>query len=316
MDPHHPVRGWNVLAQKRVPRGEEKKNLERIRETLLRTRGGRIRPGKDDKILTSWNALAISGYARAARWGGGSSYAERAEEIWGFLRNHLLRKDGTPTHRWRNGKKDDVHLLEDYAGLLQALLDLHQATLKTGYLMEAIDLAGKMLHLFEDKKGGGLWSGTDPSLIARMKDDYDGAEPSGNAVAALALAELGRITDQPEWSEASHRILHWLGERIRRLPQAVPHALLALQRITEPPARLVLVGEGWEVFPVAAAKVYRPDLVITRATADHPSEFVRGLSSLGKGGAYLCEGRSCQRPVQSEKELVETLMACSKESGR
>jgi len=246
IDPHHPVQGWNVLAQRRLASEEERRVLEGLRVKLEKRRGGRIRPGKDDKVLASWNALAISGYARAGRWGGGSHYAKKAEEIWSFLEKNLLRVDGTPTHRWRNGKKDDAHLLEDYAGVLQALIDLHQVTLKVEYLNRAVELAGKMLDKFEDKGGGGLWASADETLMARMKDDYDGAEPSGNAVAALALAELGRLTDQAKWSDAAMRILDWLAERMRRLPQAVPHGLLALQRVSELPARLVLAGEGWE----------------------------------------------------------------------
>ena len=109
-----------------------------------------------------------------------------------------------------------------------------------------------------------------------MKDDYDGAEPSGNATAALALAELGRLTDDPRWIEASRRILDWLGERMRRLPQAVPHALLGLQRYHEPPARLVLAGpwpsQDLERLRRAAGSVYRPDVLMTRADGKHPSE--------------------------------------------
>ena len=308
MDPHHPVQGWNVLAQKRIPSRKEAKDLDRLRMKLEMGRGGRIRPGKDDKVLTSWNAWAISGYAKAARWGGGSPYAARAEEIWVFLEKNLLRKDGTPTHRWRGGKRDEVHLLEDYAGGLQALIDLHQATLKVGYLIQAVKMAGQMLERFEDPKSGGMWSSLDQGLIAQMKDDYDGAEPSGNAVAALALAELGRLTDQKQWSEAAKRILEWLGERMRRLPQAVPHALMALQRVTEPPARLVLAGQGLEKIGYGWAKVYRPDLLITRATEDHPSEFIRGLASQTQiATAYLCDGQSCELPVRSEEELVDRL---------
>ena len=308
MDPHHPVKGWNVLAQKRAMSQEERKVLEGIREKLMKRREGRIRPGRDDKVLSSWNALAISGYARAARWGGGTHYAVRAEEVWSFLDRNLLREDGIPIHRWRKGKRDDAHLLEDYSGVLQALIDLHQATLKITYLQKAVALAGKILERFEDQKIGGLWSSLDSTLIVRMKDDYDGAEPSGNAVAALALAELGRLTDQPKWLEAAGRILDWLGERMRRLPQAVPHALMALQRVTEPPARLVLAGDGVEKMQTGSAKVYRPDLLITLATRDHPSEFVRGLAdSTKRGTAYLCEGRHCQLPIKDETELVRKL---------
>jgi uncharacterized protein YyaL (SSP411 family) len=308
IDPHHPIEGWNVLSQKRSPSEQEGKILDGLREKLERRREGRIRPGRDDKVLASWNALAISGYARAARWGGGSHYAKRAEEIWCFLEKNLLRKDGTPTHRWRNGKKDDAHLLEDYAGVLQALIDLHQVTLKVEYLHRAVDLAGRMLDKFEDKNGGGLWASADETLMARMKDDYDGAEPSGNAVAALALAELGRLTDQAKWGEAAKRILDWLAERMRRLPQAVPHGLMALQRVSELPARLVLAGEKREKFLEVVSRVYRPDLLITGAGDDHPSEFVQGLARNTKEGtAYLCEGEKCQLPVKTAEELRRLL---------
>jgi len=308
MDPHHPVKGWNVLALQRVPVADENDILNGLRDKMRRRRGGRIRPGKDDKVLTSWNALAISGYAKAARWGGGSHYAKRAEEIWGFLEENLLRKDGTPTHRWRNGKKDDVHLLEDYAGVLQALVDLHQVTLKVEYLKRAVDLAKQMLETFEDRERGGLWASVDESLIARMKDDYDGAEPSGNAVAALALAELARLTDQVEWESAARRILDWLGERMRRLPQAVPHGLMALERIGERSNRLILAGTGCEKFLEVVGNVYRPDVLISGASEDHPSEFVRKLGKeTRRGTAYLCEGGVCRMPVEKPEELERAL---------
>jgi uncharacterized protein YyaL (SSP411 family) len=259
-------------------------------------------------VLTSWNALAISGYAKAARWGGGSHDGKRAEEIWGFLKENLLRNDGTPTHRWRNGKKDDVHLLEDYAGVLQALVDLHQVTLKVDYLNRAVDLAKQMLETFEDRERGGLWASVDKSLIARMKDDYDGAEPSGNAVAALALAELGRLTDQVEWESAARRIIGWLGERMRRLPQAVPHGLIALQRIGECSNRLILAGADREKFLEVVGNVYRPDVLITGASEDHPSEFVRKLEKeTRRGTAYLCEGGVCRMPVEKAEELERAL---------
>ncbi|NDC80653.1 MAG: thioredoxin domain-containing protein [Verrucomicrobia bacterium] len=315
MDPHHPARGWNVLARKRWAQGEEAGLLESLRAKLEKKRGERVRPGKDDKVLTSWNALAISGYARAARWGGKRCDADRAVEILGFLEGNLMRGDGTPSHRWRDGQRDDLHLLEDYAGLLQALVDLQQATLEPAYLIRAEGLAEKMLERFGDPQGGGLWSGTDTSLIARMKDDYDGAEPSGNATAALALIELGRLTDQPRWSEEAAKILDWLGERMKRLPQAVPHALIALQRFSEPHGRLILAGEGWEKLQVAAGQVYRPDLLITRATKEHPSEFVRRLADAKKATAYLCEGQSCQLPLREERELIQKLRVKSREVG-
>ena len=168
------------------------------------------------------------------------------------------------------------------------------------------------LELFEDRERGGLWATSDQTLLARMKDDYDGAEPSGNATAALALAELGRLTDDPRWIDASRRILDWLGERMRRLPQAVPHALLGLQRYHEPPARLVLAGpwpsQDLERLRRAAGSVYRPDVLITRADGKHPSEFVRSLVGQAKSAtAFLCEGNACRPPIVQSEDLIREL---------
>lgn len=300
------------MARKRIPEEEEEKSLESLREKLRQERGKRVRPGKDDKILCSWNALAISGYARAARWGGRAEHVQRANEILGFVQKEMKRPDGSLIHRWRIGRKDEVQLLEDYATMVQALVDLHQATLDGPVLREAAELAGRMLARFEDQRKGGLWATTDRTLLTRMKDDYDGAEPSGNATAALALAELGRLTDDLRWSDASRRILDWMGERMRRLPQAVPHALLALQRIHESPARLVLAGpwpsQEMQALHEAASKVYRPDVLVTRAEEGHPSEFVRSLATqTKKATAFLCEGCVCRSPVFRAEELVQVM---------
>ncbi len=312
MDPHHPERGWNVPARKRIPSAEEEKVLGCLRAKLEKERAKRIRPGKDDKVLCSWNALAISGYARAMRWGGDGAFGKKAGEILAFLEREMTRPDGSLIHRWRLGKKDEVQLLEDYATMVQALVDLHQATLEIHPLLRAVELAERMLELFEDREGGGLWATADRTLLARMKDDYDGAEPSGNATAALALAELGRLTDDPRWIEASRRILDWLGERMRRLPQAVPHALLGLQRYHEPPARLVLAGswpsQDLERLRRAAGSVYRPDVLMTRTDGKHPSEFVRSLVGQAKSAtAFLCEGNACRPPIVQAEELIEEL---------
>jgi len=312
MDPHHPERGWNVLARKRIPSAEEEKVLNSLRAKLDKARAERVRPGKDDKVLCSWNALAISGYARAMRWGGDGAYGKKAGEILAFVEREMTRPDGSLIHRWRLGKKDEVQLLEDYATMVQALVDLHQATLEIHPLLRAVELAEKMLQLFADREGGGLWATADRTLLARMKDDYDGAEPSGNATAALALAELGRLTDDPRWGDASRRVLDWLGERMRRLPQAVPHALLGLQRLHEPPARLVLAGpwpsQELESLRQAAGRVYRPDVLMTRADGKHPSEFVRSLAGQAQAAtAFLCEGDACRRPVGLSEELIREL---------
>jgi len=246
------------------------------------------------------------------RGGGDGAYGKKAGEILAFVEREMTRPDGSLIHRWRLGKKDEVQLLEDYATMVQALVDLHQATLEIHPLLRAVELAERMLQLFADREGGGLWATADRTLLARMKDDYDGAEPSGNATAALALAELGRLTDDPRWIDASRKILDWLGERMRRLPQAVPHALLGLQRLHEPPARLVLAGPwpGRDLEPLrrAAGGVYRPDVLMTRADGNHSSEFVRSLVGQAKTAtAFLCEGNACRAPIVQSEDLIREL---------
>jgi uncharacterized protein YyaL (SSP411 family) len=116
------------------------------------------------------------------------------------------------------------------------------------------------------------------------------------------------LTDQAKWGDAAKRILDWLAERMRRLPQAVPHALLALQRVSELPARLVLAGEERERFLEVVGNVYRPDLLITGAEEDHPSEFVQDIGrNTSEGTAYLCEGEKCRLPVKTVEELKSLL---------
>src|SRR5262249_40108699 len=159
-----------------------------------------------DKVLASWNGLMLGALARAYAVLGDEAYRTAAQKNLAFLKERLW-DSGTKTlfHRWRDGERDSVQLLEAYAFLLNGTIELYQATLEEAHLEFAVSLAEALLAKFYDREDGGFWqsaAGAD-DLILRIKEDYDGAEPSGNSVAILSLLKLASLTDRKEFREAA-----------------------------------------------------------------------------------------------------------------
>ena len=174
--------------------------MKEARDELFAARAGRVPPLRDDKVLTGWNGLMISALARAALSLGDDEYRIAAERAAGFLRVNLKDENGRLLRRWRQGEAAIPGYLDDYAFYLQALVDLYAATFDPAYLEEAAELADAMTELFWDDRGRGFFfQGNDgEDLIVRTKEAYDGAIPSGNSAAALALLRLGDLTGNPE----------------------------------------------------------------------------------------------------------------------
>src|SRR5262249_24337163 len=175
---------------------------------------------------------------------------------------------GTLYHRWRDGERDDVQLLDAYPFLLAGVIELYEATLDPKHLEFALALADTMLERFYDKVDGGFWQAPPDAtdLILRVKEDYDGAEPSGNSVAILALLKLGAITDRQDFKQAAEKSLPLLAPRLNELPQAVPYLLLGLDFFLEEPRRAVIVGDPGaaktRALIHAAHSVYQPNKVV------------------------------------------------------
>jgi len=311
-DPN-PLPGLNVLSLATLPKNQkEEKLLSKIREKLLATRAKRPRPLLDDKVLTSWNALLISGYAHASIAFNKPEYALTAMGILNFIDKHLTDPaTGRLSHRWRNGHRDKISLLEDHAFLLAALVDLYECTLDAAHLHRAKKLAGEMIHLFHDEKNGAFWQRAEgDDLIARVKDEYDGAEPSGNSVAIVSLLRLGELLDDAALRKIGKNSLAHFSQYVAQLPSAVPYLLNALILTARPPLQAVLTGdissprtrELLETF----RRLYLPNAVLVRATLDHPTEFFRSLAS-EKPALHLCENGSCKLPVTSSSELIAQL---------
>jgi uncharacterized protein len=290
--------------------------LASARQKMFQARGRRVRPHLDDKVLASWNGMMLGALARAYAVLGDESYRAAAEKNLAFLRASLWdAKSKTLYHRWRQGERDSVQLLSGYANLCAGALDLYEATLEPAHLEFAADLADAMLEKFYDPVHGGFYdSAAGPSeLILRCKDDYDGAEPSGNSVAVLALLRLAAITERKEYSAAAEKTLRLLAPRLSELPQAVPHLLLGLDFYLEQPRRAVVAGDlqrpETRALLRAIHSVYQPNKVVL-GTTGAVDPFARTLPANGGPVVYLCTGTACQPPSR-DAETIRKFLAPS-----
>jgi hypothetical protein len=307
-----PLPNQNVLSVARPdlsPAGAAA--LESARQKMWEARSRRVRPRLDDKVLASWNGMMLGALARAAAVLGDDTYRAAAEKNLAFLREKLW--DGqTLYHRWRDGQRDTVQLLRAYAELLAGTLDLYETTLEPAHLDFALALAEAMLDRFYDAGDGGFFDSPAGAqdLILRVKEDYDGAEPSGNSVAALALLRLGAITGRAEFREAAEKTLRLLSPRLREFPQALPHLLLALEFYLTEPRRAVVTGGPRRPETIALLRavhsVYQPDkVVLGNEGAVEP--FAKTLPAKDAPVVFLCSGAACQPPSSDAAKLREML---------
>jgi uncharacterized protein len=276
-------------------------------------RAKRIRPHLDDKILASWNGLMLGAFARASAVLDEEKYCAAAEKNLAFIQEKLWdEKSKVLFHRWRDGERDTVQLLEAYAFLLSGVVDMYEATLKPQHLDFAIELADTMLAKFYDMENGGFWQSAAGSkdLILRVKDDYDGAEPSGNSVATLSLLKLGAITGRENFAEAAQKTLRLFAHRLKNFPQAMPFMLHALDFQLQEPRRVVIVGNAgsaeFQKLLRAAHSVYQPNKIIL-GNNGAIEEFARTLPAKDAAAVYLCAGNSCQPPTSDAVKVKELL---------
>ena len=331
-----PLAGQNVLSvvQSDVPAADQPL-LASARKKMSDVRSKRIRPHLDDKILASWNGLMLGAFARASAVLGDEKYRSAAEKNLAFIQTKLwVGRDGfhavpkpnpkdedaverAPTgtlyHRWRDGERDNVQLLETYAFQLDGVIQLYEATLDPKHLDFAIALAETMIATFYDSENGGFWQSAAGAtdLILRVKDDYDGAEPSGNSVATLALLKLAAITDRADFKKPVVATLRLFSPRLAKLPQAVPYMMLALDLSLAEPRRIVIAGDPKSAMGKklihAAHSVYQPDKVVLGNTGA-VEEFARTLPAKDGPVVYLCTGKACQPPTSDPSTVRRQLM--------
>jgi uncharacterized protein YyaL (SSP411 family) len=286
--------------------------LDGASATLLRLRAERVRPGLDDKVLASWNALAIAGLATAARCLGREDYADAADAAVRFLRR-VHWQGGRLLATSAHGQARLAAYLDDHAFLLDAILELASVRFDAGHLAWATELAELMLLHFEDAAAGGFYFTADDSeaLISRPKSFSDDAIPAGNAIAARALLRLGYLLGEPRYLAAAERTLRAAWPALHKYPESHASMLLALEDYLDPPQIVILRGSATALQPWQRAlnAVFAPRRWSLAVPAD-ASGLPPALASKPPGDApiaYLCRGSQCSAPLHSLDALVGEL---------
>ena len=308
----HPLAHQNVLSIVSPHLSSaDHRLLESAKRKMFEARSQRVRPHLDDKVLASWNGLMLGAFARAFSVLGDEQYLAAAEKNLAFLQNNVWdAKRKVLYHRWRDGVSDQVQLLESYAFLLSGVLDLYEATLAPKHLDFALALADAMLAHFYDQDNGGFWQSTAGAkdLILRIKEDYDGAEPSGNSVAIMSLLRLAHITERKDLASAAEKSLRLFAQRLQQLPQAVPYMLQALDFNLEEPKRAVVAGDpadsATRQLLHAIHSVYQPNKVVLGNTG-LVEPFAKTLPAKSGPLVYLCTGTACQSPSNDPNRIKE-----------
>jgi len=331
-DPHGEFTGKNILYESATVEEtaeqfgktveEVAAGLAQASEILLEARSHRIRPHLDDKVLTSWNGLMISAFALGGAVLEEPRYAEAATRAAEFLSTQMWDpQTRILKRRYRQGDAAIPGFLDDYAMFAQALLDLYEAQFDLRHLELAIRLTERQMELFEDPAAGGFFSSGagDTSLVMRVKEDYDGAEPSGNSVAVMNLLRLAQITNRMAFWESAQRTLAAFGSRLSHAPVALPRMLAACEFLLGQPRQVVIVGDRDAADTRALLRTLLVNFAPNRVTllVDSPETrrlLAAGIPAIaamdkleGRAAAYVCRNSTCQLPVSETKQLAELL---------
>ena len=319
-DPQGEFAGRNILIERRSPDETAcllgldvpsvSHALSTSREKLLRRRAERPHPHIDDKILTAWNGLMISAFARAGAAFGEARYLLAARRAADFVLTRLIIGDCL-LRSWRGESSGIRGFAEDHAFLIQGLMDLYEADFDLRWMRAALAFQARQDELFWDEGTGSYFSSEagDPLVPVRMKDDYDGAEPAANSVSAINLLRLARMLHDGQAESRALRILSAHGMRLLHAPTAVPQMLVALDFAVHPPSQAIVVGprENSAGLLSALHRAFRPHSVTLMVSDIETQEFfsknappIREMKPFEHGPAlYLCENFTCRPPVTS-----------------
>ena len=304
----------DVARELRIAPDEAATRIERARKKLLGARAGRVRPGRDEKLLTSWNALMIGSLARAARALDEPAWLEAAQAAADFIRRELW-KEGRLLATFKDGRAHLNAYLDDHAFLLAGLTELMQTSFRHRDLQWAIEIAEALLARFEDKSGGGFFftSHDHEALIHRPKSGHDNATPSGNGIAAQSLVTLGHWLGEPRYLDAAQRCVRTFAQELSAQPSGFSSLLVALHACEAPPTTVILTGDRsicaeWQR---ELERAYRPDVRALELSAQEslpqPLSKPHRPASGSSASAWVCRGASCLPPIHSFKTLEEAL---------
>lgn len=294
--------------------------FEPLRLKLRQHRDRRIHPLKDDKILTDWNGLMISAYAKAAQALDDETYAAAASKAAAFVLTKLVDESGRLLKRYRDGEAGLTAHHEDYAFIIAGLLDLYEATHVVDHFAKAVDLQRIVDEHFWDDAAGGYFTTADDSetLIVRAKKLYGGAIPSGNAISILNLARLHRMTGDPTHAERAEAIIAAFAGEIAERPSAYPEALSAIDFFFGPTKEIVISGEagdeGTRAMLAALRRGFRPNQVVLLRTSENAAALAKlapytetQTNLRGQATAYVCRDFACKAPTNSVEEMMASI---------
>jgi uncharacterized protein YyaL (SSP411 family) len=322
-----PRPGWNILHRAKTftqsarllgaPEPELRDFLAECRRRLFAVREGRVRPGRDDKMLTAWNGLMIAALARAAWTLDKPEYAAAAARAADFILTKMRTPDGRLLRTYSSGSAPKLNAyLEDYAYLLDGLVELYEATFDPKWIHSVLDVAGVMVDQFWDAaEGGFFYTGRDhEALIARGKDPHDNATPSGNAVAATALLRLAALTGRADLRDKAEATLRLYAGLMAQHPTAAGQMLIALDFHLGPAQEVAIVGDpnAEETRRVlrAARAPFAPGRVVALKSAAGDVGTVALLADKTAQGAvttYICQNFACQAPLVGAEAAEQVL---------
>jgi uncharacterized protein len=301
-----------IAGELHCPAEEVDAHIESARRKLLPIRDQRVWPGRDEKILTAWNALMIRGMAAAARALDRETLAISATRALDFIRGTLWR-DGRLLATYKDGKAHLNAYLDDYVFLADAILELQQVRFHGDELSFARELLDEVLAHFADSRAGGFFFTSDDheSLIHRSKSFSDDATPSGNGIAAFVLQRMGYLLGDTRYLEAAEKTLRSAWQAIEKYPQAHGSLLLALDEHLTPPEIIILRGVPAEIeqWSRDLARIYAPRRIVLAIPADAPNlpDSLKDKPPRGSAVAYICRGTTCSAPITDLSTLINEL---------
>ncbi|MDQ7039186.1 MAG: thioredoxin domain-containing protein [Aquificota bacterium] len=287
--------GRNILYMSTVPDEGLWRRIEEIREKLFRARENRVRPLRDEKVLTDWNGLAVAGFSRAGVLLGRRDFVDTARKTADFILRNTVKGDRV-LHRYKDGTAEIWGFLEDYAYLIWGLTELYFGTFEKTYLDRALELVDHVLKHFRDK-GGGFFKTPDygEEVLVRKREIYDGATPSGNSVMAFNLIRIGRLTGKEDLVKEAERCLESFGGEISLIPSAHTFSVIALDLLVNGTVELKGKGKG-----------VSEDLLRVQREVFVPE----GVFSAEEGEDkvfYLCRNYVCESPLKDVSEVLDRI---------
>jgi len=317
--PNRPRSDEDVAAQFRITPEEMRKTLRASREKLMAVRSKRVRPLLDDKVLTSWNALMISAFARASRVFNDPEFEKMATRAADFIFNNLIDDSGRLLRRWREGEARFPAYLCDHAQLAVACLDLYETTYDPAWFRKAVELSDEINRLFRNEDGPYYDTGIDGEvLLTRNAEAYDGVEPSGNSSLAQAFLRLRAYGLAPQYYEDAQRIFRSFAPHLEQAGVSFSAMLCGLHFSLSSAKEVVISGRRGEAeTELLLAELrceYHPNIVVSFVENGKNPETEK-IIPLASGRAmvndsataYVCQNKTCQIPVHSVDELRQLL---------